>query len=174
MSHLPRPHVNPIYARKRKGCRREAPPGPVHQSPAPAPRLVLRAWLQSRQPPGTREPWPAPGPRKPRPAALRLHAHARTYGHCRVCTGHARAVSLERVGNPWRVRTQITSVQTRFPKMPRARACVRRGPLPASKFSRGSLWFPGRAEYFVVASFISGTWLIRKVHKITDLLMVRR
>lgn len=39
MSHLPWPHVNPIYARKKKGCRREAPPGPSApepSSPSPA------------------------------------------------------------------------------------------------------------------------------------------
>lgn len=39
-----------------------------------------------------------------------------------------RVQSLERVGNPWAVRTQIASVQTRFPKMPPACACVRRAP----------------------------------------------
>lgn len=150
----------------------------MHQSPAPPPRLVLRAWLQSRQPPGTSEPWPAPGPRKPRPVALRLHARAHTYGHCRVCTGHACAVTGAG-GQPLGSQNSDRLVQTRFPKMAPACACVRRGapppaPPPPQASSADALRFPERAEYFVVASFTSGTWLIRKVHKITNLLMVGR
>lgn len=101
----------------------------MHQSPAPPPRLVLRAWLQSRQPPGTSEPWPAPGPRKPRPVALRLHARAHTYGHCRVCTGHACAVTGAG-GQPLGSQNSDRLVQTRFPKMAPACACVRRGAPP--------------------------------------------